>query len=127
MAQAVSKLKKANLFFTLPKFAEHGVAIMDTLRNTCSRTKHLYMDSVDLSTMEADLFGKEVCSKLVTLNLTNVELSTQQATELFIGIKEEFYILGQITFTFLSKINKNRLPMGKNKATTLFYVNFFAF
>ena len=54
LAQAVSKLKKANLFFTLPKFAEHGVAIMDTLRNTCSRTKHLYMDHVDLSTMDAD-------------------------------------------------------------------------
>ena len=100
LAQAVSKLKSAKLFGTLPKFVEHGVAIMDTLQNTCSRTKHLYMDHVDLSAMDADFFGKEVCSKLVSLDLTNVGLSTQQATDLFIGIKEEHNCLKNLWLDF---------------------------
>ena len=100
LAQAVSKLKSAILFGTLPKLVEHGVAIMDTLRNPSSRTKHLYMDHVDLSPVDSDLFGKDICSKLFTLNLANVALTHQQASALFIGVKEEFNCLENVTLDF---------------------------
>ena len=100
LAQAVSKLRCAILLRTLSKLVPHGVAIMDAVGRACSRTRHLHMDTVDLSTLDADLLGQKVCRKLSSLYLADVELTPQQATALFEGIKEEYNCLRFVGLDF---------------------------
>ena len=102
LALAVSKLKHARLIMALPKVAPHGVEIMKALGKSSSSTTHVYMDEVDLSAVDAKMFGRNICCKLISLHLTNVELTTQQATSLFVGIGEESSCLENLWVDFNS-------------------------
>ena len=100
LAEAVSRLDVAILFGSLSKLAPHGLAIMDALGRSSSRTRHLYMSGVDLASMDFILFAKKVTMQLVTMYLTDVELTPQQATALFMCIQEEKNCLRNVSLDF---------------------------
>ena len=64
LANAVSRLETAELSGCLPKLVPHGMAILDTLGRSGSRTRSLKMDTVNLSTVDADFFERRICCTL---------------------------------------------------------------